>query len=91
MMGNAAVGVAALLSTSAVGYLVCTKAMKEKKGSAIRAVGLGLGSVIIILSLLGTLCIAAKKCRMMKDFPCYKHGMMMPDIGKGPCTPPPRR
>lgn len=86
MMGHGALGIAALLSTSAVGYFVCTKAMKEKKGSNIRAVGLVLGSVIIILSLLASLCIIAKAgyiCPRAKKWICQRQGMTMQEIGKG--------
>ena len=43
MMWHEPTGLAALLATSAVGYLVCVKANSEKKGSVIKGVGLALG------------------------------------------------
>ena len=78
MMGHGAIGVAALLSTAAVGYIVCVKANAEKKGSAMRSVGLLLGAVIIIVGLLGTACIIAKSkhCPMTKKF-MYSKDMKM--------------
>jgi len=75
MMGHGTIGIAAFLSTAALGYLVCTKANAEKKGSNLKAVGLGLGALIIILSLLGSFYIVAKArgCHMMnKKMWCYK-------------------
>lgn len=74
MMGHGAIGVAALLSTAAVGYLVCVKANSEKKGSGMRSVGLLLGAVIIILGLLGTASIIAKAkhCPLANKFMCSK-------------------
>lgn len=86
MMGHATLGIAALLSTSALGYLVCTKANAEKKGSNLRAVGLGLGTLIIILSLLGTFYIVAKAkgCHLMdKKMWCGK--MMSGTAGDQTC------
>jgi hypothetical protein len=80
-------GLAALLATSAVGYLVCVKANSEKKGSVIKGVGLALGSIIIIISLLGSLYLAAKsvyyKCFFDKKMHCEFKGMMH----KGPEGP----
>lgn len=77
MMGHGAIGIAALLSTAAVGYFVCVKANTEKKSSSIRYVGLGLGAIIIILGLLGSLCIIAKmgNCPMAKKFMSDKNLM----------------
>jgi hypothetical protein len=75
MMGHGTIGIAAFLTTAAIGYLVCTKANAEKKGSNLRAVGLGLGALIIILSLLGSFYIVAKAkgCPMMaKKMWCNK-------------------
>ena len=74
MMGHGAVGVAALLSAAAVGYFVCVKANSEKKGSSLRSVGLILGAVIIILSLLATACIVKKTgyCPLTKKLLCQK-------------------
>lgn len=74
MMGHGAIGAAALLSTAAVGYFVCVKASSEKKGSSLRSVGLILGAVIIILSLLGTTCLIKKAgyCPLTKRMMCQK-------------------
>jgi|GEM_PF-2447894 len=77
------IGIAALLSVSALGYFVCLRANAEKKGSSLKTVGLALGAVITIVSLAlaltGTVKVAFimyKKCSMMK------HGCMMGKMGQ---------
>ena len=89
MMGHGAIGIAALLSASALGYLVCAKANTEKKGSNLRVVGLGLGALIIILGLLGSLCLIAKSgfCPLTSKLMGGK--MIKCDMGQqaGPCGP----
>jgi len=77
MMGHGSIGIAALLSSAALGYFVCTKANSEKKGSNLKAVGLALGSLIIIISILGSLCIVVKsgKYPLVNKFRCYKNAI----------------
>lgn len=72
MMGHGTMSIAALLSTAAVGYFVCVKASGEKKGSYLKGIGLALGSLIIIVSILGTVCLVAKKgyCPFTKKLVC---------------------
>ncbi len=85
MIDHSAIGISALLSTAAVGYFVCAKANTEKKGSNMKTVGLGLGSLIIIISLLASLCIVSKVCNKgysykKEDFQkkCMLQGKMKP-------------
>jgi hypothetical protein len=89
MMGHGTVGISALLITSAVGYFVCISADSQKKGSLIRDVGLVLGSLIIIISLLGAAFMLTKKCPFGDKWICKKM------MGAGqeqsePCMPPRR-
>ena len=72
MMGHATVGISALLITAAVGYFVCISADSQKKGNLIRDVGLALGSLIIIISLLATAFTIAKKCPFGNKWICKK-------------------
>jgi len=86
MVHGGAIGIAALLSTAALGYLVCVKANAEKKGSNIRAVGLGLGALIIIIGILGSSLIIFKTGYLHpKKFMCNK--MLMMDMCNQPGMP----
>ena len=91
MMGHGTIGLAALLATSALGYFVCSKANTEKKGSVIRTIGLGVGSLIIILSILGSLCVVAQKCGyacpLTKKWISQKCSMMRGQMGQQPGMP----
>lgn len=65
---------ALLLITLAVGYKVLVEGLREKKG-AIRLIGLAVGTFIIAVSLMGSLCVlmncAGKKgCSLMNKSEC---------------------